>query len=172
MTVPTFRTDRLTLRALREGDLQDVVRYAGDYEVSKWLTHVVHPYTMDDATAFLMRVKAGELGMLWVITDQVGFVGIISIGGELGYWSAPRVWGKGYMTEAGQAIVAHHFATSDDPLIKSSHFVANRGSRRVLQKLGFTDVGGKVHFSQARNADVDGRRMELARERWEALQNG
>ena len=46
------------------------------------------------------------------------------------------------------------------------------GSKRVLEKCGFVDVGGHIHHSLARQADVPGRSMELSRARWDTLQDG
>ena len=172
ITVPTLRTQRLLLRGLRESDLNDVVRYADDYEVSKWLVPVAHPYTHTHAQQFLQRNKAGEIGALWVMIQDGAFVGSISIGKELGYWLARPAWGQGLMTEAAQTVIAHHFDTTDTGTIYSSHFVENIGSKRVLEKCGFVAVGGHIHHSLARQADVPGRSMELSRARWDTLQNG
>ena len=55
--------------------------------------------------------------------------------------------------------------------MKSSHFVGNEGSRRVLEKLGFKDAGGHLHFSNARQEKVPGRSMVLSRKVWEAREN-
>ena len=162
-------TDRLVLRPLEVGDLTWVCRAAGDYAVSQMLTMVPHPYTMSNAQDFLAMDRAGELGTLWVITRNDNPVGVISIGKELGYWSDPKAWGNGYMTEAGNAAISTHFAYTNDELIKSSHFVENIGSRRVLEKLGFVDVGPHVHFSNARQKDVAGRGMELTSLRHQTL---
>ena len=172
MTVPTLRTERLILRALTEDDLDEVVRHAGDYEVSRWLVPVPHPYGRQDAEDFLAQDRAGKLGLLWMIIADDALMGAVSIGKELGYWLGRPFWGRGYMTEAAQAAVDHVFAVKDVPDIHSSHFFDNHGSRRVLEKLGFQDVGGHVHFSNARQADVPGRAMLLTRDRWQALRDG
>ncbi|WP_108814306.1 GNAT family N-acetyltransferase [Loktanella sp. Alg231-35] len=167
MTVPTLRTTRLTLRDFREGDLDDVVRHVSNYDVSKWLVPVRHPYGHADAEEFLAMDRAGDIGLLWMILRDDALVGAVSTGKELGYWLAEPAWGQGYMTEAAQAAVDHTFQTDNLEVMKSSHFVGNHGSQRVLQKLGFADVGAHVHHSLARQADVPGRSMELTRNRWE-----
>ena len=164
-------TDRLVLRPLEESDLPWVCQTAGDYVVSKMLVPVPYPYTMSDAQDFLEMDRSGALGTLWVITRNDNPIGVISIGKELGYWSDPKAWGNGYMTEAGKAAVSAHFACTDNELIKSSHFVGNHGSKRVLEKLGFVDVGLHVHFSNARQSDVAGHSMELTRSRFQTLRS-
>jgi RimJ/RimL family protein N-acetyltransferase len=172
MTVPTLRTDRLVLRDFREADLDVVARYAGDYQVSRWLVPVPYPYSRQDAEDFLAMDRAGDIGWLWMIVFDDDLVGAVSTGKELGYWLAPHAWGQGIMTEAACAAVDQTFETSDMDIMKSSHFVGNHGSQRILQKLGFIDVGPHVHFSNARQANVPGRSMELPRTQWEALRNG
>lgn len=172
MTVPTLRTTRLILRALNEGDLDDVVRYCSDYQVSRWLVPVAHPYSRADAEEFLAMDRAGEIGRLWMIIRDGALIGAVSTGKELGYWLAQQAWGQGVMTEAAAAAVDHTFENDDLSVMRSSHFAGNHGSRRVLEKLGFVDVGGHVHFSNARQANVPGRSMQLSRDSWAARNHG
>ena len=86
-----INTHRLVLRPLARDDLDWVTRAVGDFEVSRWLTRVPHPYSRTDAEAFLDAVEAGDLGALWVITEGRAPCGVISIGDELGYWLEPQV---------------------------------------------------------------------------------
>ena len=166
MTVPILRTQRLVLRALASKDLEDVLRYAGDYEISQWLVVVPYPYTWSDAETFLQMDLAGDLGNLWVITKDDAFIGVVSTGNGLGYWLVPSCWGQGIMTEAVHAVLSFHFANSAESEINSSYFVGNHGSRRVLEKLGFVDAGAKVQFSVARGANVDSRVVKMSRAQW------
>lgn len=164
----TIRTDRLTLRPLVEADRADVMEQAGDFDVAKMLTQVPHPYTDADFDTFLELRDSREFGIIWIITDTNGLCGAISVGTELGYWLGKPVWGRGYATEAGHAVVDAVFAHSEVPMIRSSHFEENGGSQRVLEKLGFEDIGDHEHFSAARNEAVEGRSMLLTRARWAA----
>ncbi len=165
--VPTLQTERLTLQALTSADLEDVVRLVGNYDVSKMLVPVAHPYTHAHAQEFLQLDKDGALDALWMIHDAAGLCGAVSIGDELGYWLGQPAWGKGYMTEAATAAVSHYFDTRDVAQIQSSYFVGNDASRRVLEKLGFKDVGAQVRFSAARQANVLARGMRSTREDWD-----
>jgi RimJ/RimL family protein N-acetyltransferase len=149
-----------------------VTALVGNYEVSKWLTLVPHPYIRSDAEDFLRLDCAGDIGHLWVIAHDGKLAGVVSVGNELGYWLGEPFWGHGFMTEAAQVVVDYCFASLDLAEIKSSHFVENAGSRRVLEKLGFQDVGAHIHFSRARQAEVPGRSMLLTRAVWEARRHG
>lgn len=167
MTVLTLRTPRLTLRDLCEGDLDAVVRHCNNYAISKWLTKVAHPYTRPHAEEFMQAAKAGDLGLLWVITQDGDMIGVVSAGDELGYWLAEAYWRQGYVTEAAEAAINHVFSDERIDTLRSSHFVGNQGSQRVLEKLGFVDMGDHVHYSLARQAEVPGRSMLLTRADWE-----
>ena len=171
MTVPTLRTERLTLRAPQARDARVVTKALNNIDVSRWLTHVPFPYGMTDAEWFINQSAKGRTNAWFIWADKM-FVGTIGLQGELGYWIAETAWGQGFATEAGRVVVDHYFATASNDTLRSSHFVENRASLHVLTKLGFLDVGARVHFSKARQADVQGRKMELTRERWQALRDG
>lgn len=171
MTVPTLRTARLTLRAPQPRDARVITKALNNIEVSRWLAVVPFPYGITDAEWFINENKKGRFGA-WLIWADDAFVGTIGLDDELGYWLAQDAWGQGYATEAGQAVLAHHFAKGTTDIVKSSHFEQNEASRNVLTKLGFIDVGAHVHFSKARDVDVPGRSMTLTRDRWRALHDG
>jgi len=61
--------------------------------------------------------------------------------GELGYWLAPSLWGKGLMTEVASAVVRFGFDTIGLHKVSTRCFVDNPASRRVIEKAGFRFVG-------------------------------
>ena len=67
---------------------------------------------------------------------------------ELGYWLARPFWGRGYMPEAGRALLAHAFNNLRLKVVWAGHYDANLQSRRVMEKLGLTEK---------RTRDADGR---------------
>lgn len=171
MTARTLQTDRLTLRAPAPRDARVIAKALNNFEVSKWLTVVPFPYGITDAEWFINEITRGAFSASLIWHDDT-FIGTIGVDDGFGYWLAQEHWGKGYATEAGQAIIADHFATTDDEQIKASYFDGNTASCNVLTKLGFLDIGPHAHFSKARNAMVPGRMMALTRRRWQTLQNG
>ena len=168
MTLTTLRTDRLVLRALRETDAPTLTDALNDYDISRWLTVVPFPYTLDDAIWFIGENRAGRMLARAIINDG-RLIGVMSLNEELGYWLAKSAWGVGFATEAAQAVLTDHFAQTDTDVVRSSHFVENQPSRNVLRKLGFVDVGPHTHFSKARQAEVAGRSMELTRDNFVKL---
>ncbi|MEJ8560653.1 GNAT family N-acetyltransferase [Yoonia sp. GPGPB17] len=166
MTVPTLRTDRLILRAPAARDARVVTKALNNIAVSRWLTVVPFPYGMTDAKWFINECHRGRF-VAWFIWAEDHFVGTIAADDGLGYWLAEDAWGKGYATEAAQAVVDHYFETTDADQLTSSCFDGNAASQHVLTKLGFVDAGAQLHFSKARNEEVPGRQMVLSRQRWQ-----
>ncbi len=60
---------------------------------------------------------------------------------SLGYWAGERFAGKGYTTAAVRAIVRYAFEELDLHRVEAACQPDNVGSRRVLEKAGFTHEG-------------------------------
>lgn len=56
---------------------------------------------------------------------------------ELGFHLKSRQWGKGYATEAANAVIYYAFDTLRVSNLIAGHHPQNEGSRKVLAKLGF-----------------------------------
>ena len=77
-----------------------------------------------------------------------------------GYWFGRPYWGKGFATEALQALTS---AARSLGALEAGHFVDNPASGRVLSKGGFGYTGEtKPLFSMARGASVPCKRMHFA----------
>ena len=166
----TLQTARLTLRPPVPADREAVVAGMNDFEVTKWLSVVPHPYTLADADWFIDHVAQGG-EQTWFIHDASGLIGGIGLGVELGYWLARPVWGRGYMTEAGRAVLVHLFADPAQSEITAGHFVLNTASGNVLRKLGFVPTHLRIRPCKARGHDMDSQELLLTRARWQSLSN-
>lgn len=133
-------TQRLTLRPLHRSDVMPITAGLDSLDVSRWLLRVPHPYRPSDAHSFIRGVLADNRAVWAICPGGKAPVGVIGLHGAFGYWLAQNAWGQGYMTEAGQAVTAHHFSGTDAPL-KSDYFEGNARSRGVLHKLGFRETG-------------------------------
>ncbi|WP_280440826.1 GNAT family N-acetyltransferase [Nocardia brasiliensis] len=90
------------------------------------------------------------MGAASVDPDQVGaFVGWVALqppveGGcgevELGYRFSASVWGRGYATEVGRALVHKGFSEFGVRRVWAQTMAVNLGSRRVLEKVGLRYV--------------------------------
>ena len=60
---------------------------------------------------------------------------------EIGYGIAPDFAGKGYMTEAVQAMTRWAFSQKDVTFVEAETAPDNKASQRILEKCGFTPYG-------------------------------
>ncbi len=174
---PTIVTARLTLRLPRVDDVEDLVAGVGDAAVARMLARVPLPYRRADGEAFVAVARQGaregrSLNVAIVHdTHVIGVVGLNSlpVHAEFGYWLARPWWGRGFATEAGQAVLAYGFAVLGLKLIRSGVYTENRASLRVQRKLGFTIIGRSERHSLARRATVPHIDTVLTRRRHQAF---
>jgi RimJ/RimL family protein N-acetyltransferase len=161
-----FHTERLTLRPFERKDAVPVTTLIGNLDVSRWLTHVPHPYALADAQWFIEKEQKTP-GVTYAIDLDGAFIGAVSLGEMLGYWIAQPQWGNGYATEAAAALIGHRFDTCALQ-IGSGYHLGNTGSCKVLTKLGFVSSTQDTVYSKALKCDVVLQRMTLARTDWQA----
>ena len=133
--------------------IPDVAKYANNPNIAAKLRDVFPwPYTEADADWFVRDCMArdGQGVLFRAILADGECVGSISVAqgadvyrrsGELGYWLAEPLWGKGVMTWAVREMCREAFAKLDIVRIYAEPYAYNTGSRRVLEKCGFTLEG-------------------------------
>lgn len=145
------RTKRLTLRPGWPEDAPALTQAIGHEAVIAKLTRAPWPYSLADAAAFLAQPRGEHQPRFLIDALDPGaprLVGGIDIhaspdgyGHELGYWVTPDAWGRGYATEAGEAVIAIARHALGLRRLEAFHFVDNPASGRVLAKLGFRPTG-------------------------------
>jgi RimJ/RimL family protein N-acetyltransferase len=145
MHVPALETDRLHLRAWREGDLPAVAAFYADEAAAKYVGGRKDP---DEAWRFLaLMIGHWELkGHGYYAVEEretgafVGAVGLWESAGwpelELGYWVVPAQQGKGYAFEAAARCRDHARDTLEMPSLVSYVAPDNEPSIRLAEKLG------------------------------------
>jgi ribosomal-protein-alanine N-acetyltransferase len=148
-----IETNRLVMRPWAESDIPALIPLIGTHEVAATTLRIPHPYTHDDAVAFLRHCReldeeGAGLRLAVLLRDGAtlcGGVGLVAdqkhSHAELGYWLGVPYWGKGYATEAARAVVEYGFKELKLHRIFASHFPSNPASGRVLQKIGMTYEG-------------------------------
>ena len=144
---------QLALVPWEEAFIPSVARYADNPRIAANLRDVFPwPYAEEDAAWFVRDCMArdGQNALFRAITADGACVGSISVAvgtdvyrrsGELGYWLAEPFWGRGIMTWAVEEICREAFAVFDIVRIFAEPYAYNTGSRRVLEKAGFTLEG-------------------------------
>ncbi len=154
-----LQTPRLILRQLNEDDLDNLVTLDSDPEVMRFINGGIAISRKAIAENFLPYVMSydnqDELGF-WAIIEKSSqeFIGWIflrpeadfkllqqlnladSEAIELGYRIRKLSWGKGYTTEASQALVNRYFTASNINKINAWALAENKASVRVMEKAG------------------------------------
>ena len=160
-----IETERLVLRRPVAGDAEAIFRrYASDTQVTRHLSWPTHRSTAD-TRAFLEfsdaewhRWPAGPYLVLSRPDHQLlGGTGLAFETGfraATGYVLAQEAWGKGYATEALQAMVGLARTLGVRRLYALCH-PDNRASRRVLEKCGFTREGTLRRHTEFPNLAIE-----------------
>lgn len=139
---------RCTLRSWRPSDAERLAQAADDRTI--WIMvrdRFPHPYTLDDAHAFIARVTAEQPERNFAIAvDDVVMGGVNFMPGEdihrvqaeVGYWLAAEARGRGLATEAVRGLVDWLWANTEFQHLTANVFTYNPESARVLEKVGFT----------------------------------
>ena len=142
-------TERLILREFEEADWEAVLAYQKDPLYLRYNTW--EQRTLQDVQAFIGNFIAQQqvqprIKFQWAVVTKAGgrLIGNAGIRrekidereAEIGYEFAPAEWGRGYATEAARAVVAYGFEELGVHRVSAWCIAENRGSARVLEKLG------------------------------------
>lgn len=155
MTYITAST-RLLFRELNENDLEDLYEMDADPEVHRFIDN--NPVQNRDQLSGVIKMlqqqyKDYGIGR-WAVVDKItleciGWAGLKyykeSLNNhkdfyELGYRFKKKHWGKGYATEAANAILSYGFERLHTEIIFAITHPDNTNSIKVLEKSGFTFV--------------------------------
>lgn len=179
MTKDITTTERLILRPVGAPDAEAICALIDNYKIAVMLARVPYPYKIEDAHRFIAWAKdqpEDETVFALCLQDKARtFIGVCSYekrqndAPELGYWLGELYWGKGYMSEAVNAVIARAFTVAGHERLVSGCRLQNLASRRVLEKAGFEHAGLGEIDSLVLKTKVPGHRFSLTRERWEGL---
>ena len=141
------------LRPWRPEDAANLAAAANNPKIAENLRNVFPcPYALADAERFISGcIAQGEERQLTrailIEGRAAGSIGVFvqddvyERSAELGYWLAEEHWGRGVMTEAVRQLCREAFGRFGILRIFAEPFDSNLGSRRVLEKAGFTCEG-------------------------------
>ena len=151
-------TERLTLRALADGDAAALHGAWSDPEVMRFW-HVPAAGTLDDSVAMLDAMRANPSACYWaiVVGDEgpaIGHVGFPSTSAgrrcPFGYLIARAHWGRGYAAEAAAAALRAGVETLGLAGAELWIYEGNRRSERLAEKLGCRPRGRFPGFNLMR----------------------
>ena len=148
MTLPE-PTERLSYRPLEASDAESLHAVWGDPEVMRYLP--AEPSTLRETEERVERHRSRfeetGYGLCAVVEREsgrvVGVCGLFPVEWtgpdvEVAYHFAREVWNRGYATEAAGAWLKTAFAERELDRVVALAFPANRGSTRVMEKVGMT----------------------------------
>lgn len=169
--VPVLATERLTLRAFRLADVDDVFAYSSNPRIGHdagWPCH----RSLDDSRSFISDIASQ--GHVWAIVPRetigehnpdgtvIGSIGLIPDPSRaldsvlmLGYAIGIDWWGRGYTTEAARAVVRYGFEHLGLIGISCTCYTWNTASKRVIDKCGFSFEGTRHYVEIGQDGTVE-----------------
>jgi RimJ/RimL family protein N-acetyltransferase len=150
---PTLTAGELTLRPWRASDADAVHAACQDPEIVRWTT-IPFPYERQHAADFVGPLSANawahKTAANFAVVDAagtlVGSFGLVRMNpsqgvAEVGYWVAPAARRRGVARRAAAAVT--RWALHDVGFARVELLAAaqNAGSRRVAERIGFTQEG-------------------------------
>jgi len=166
--LPRLETNRLLLRKIEPGDLEDIFAYASDPRVAQYTSWQAHT-SIEASREFLSYVldlyrdgKVAPWGLVHKGDDRlVGTCGFLDwhpyhSRAEIGYALSSKYWRRGLMTEAVRELVSFGFRTMDLNRIQGQCEIENVASARVMEKAGMRLEGvlRQHEFSAGRYLDM------------------
>ena len=168
--IMTIKVDeQITLTPFLPTDKAALVNQINDKEIFDNTLLIPHPYTEQDADNWFdlldKQLQSNGSQSNWAIRKEdgqlIGGIGFWLAHGkashkdELGYWLGREYWGKGIMTNVVERFVEFGFEKRGLVRIMATIFAHNKGSARVLEKVGFQKEGilRKNYFKNDRYID-------------------
>jgi ribosomal-protein-alanine N-acetyltransferase len=151
--IPTLADARVSLRALRASDADDLFALQSDPRVMRYWSHP--PWT-DRAQAIeriaqLERDRTVSEFYPWAITHAgadrlIGTVSLFAVNhaqfrGEIGYSLVAAEWGRGYATGALRLAIAFAFGTLGLKRLEADIDPRNTASCKLVERVGFVREG-------------------------------
>lgn len=177
----TLTTERLVLRDFGSEDWRDVHEYASRLDVCRYQSW--GPNTPEQTREYVEAAAAAaeeeprswyQLAIVHASEDRV--IGATGLhvqsrrfrSAELSYGLNPRYWGKGFATEAEQAIVSFGFTALHLHRIEATCDPRNTASERVMQRLGMRHEGRKREVVLIRDGWRDSQLYSVLQHEWQS----
>jgi ribosomal-protein-alanine N-acetyltransferase len=170
--------DRVRLRSIREDDAADAYQLvsndtvianlawdgpAGEAEIAKTYRRLERELKSGESHCFAIE-RVYTSGLIGCIDTRFPRHPQQA---DIGYWLGVPYWNNGYMTEAVRLICHFSFKYLDSVRAYATVFVGNTGSRKVLEKNGFSLDGTLRGHVYKRGGFLDAWFFTLLRSEWE-----
>lgn len=177
-----YETERLLLRDFRLGDVPAVHVYATDPEVVRYMTWGPNTpeVTREVIDRFIGRQASwprAQLDLAVEVRATGAMIGVVSLhqadmdNSAFGYCYNRDYWGQGYGTEAAQALAEIAFTRLGHHRIWATCDVRNRGSYRIMEKLGMRREGLLRQDTKAHDGWRDSYLYAILADEWLKVNN-
>lgn len=171
---PSLRTARFALRPFDASDAPAVQELVGEYDIALNTLMIPHPYPEGAAAEWIAKHQSDfdENRIVHFAIDDGAVAGAMALVmkddgiAEIGYWIGKPFWGRGYATEAVQAVLRYGFEERELQRIFAMVFHRNPASCRVLQKCGMRHEGTLRRHQKKWDEYVDLVCYGMLREEW------
>ena len=153
-----IRTTRLLIRPVQTGDgaaTAAAIKESWD-DLHQWM---VWANSLEQNTAEKQEIRARQVMASFILREEINLIGIeVETGqpvvwcgfhnldwsarqAETGFWVPKGSQGRGYATEATNALIRYAFKVLNLRRLGITHSAGNVASRRVIEKLGFIPEG-------------------------------
>lgn len=182
-----LETGRLILRDYEQADFDAYYRLKSDDETMYYLPDLLMrspQEAREDFDAVLRDAQSGERKFyffhieLKATGEQVGSIGYTVTDStpvgklvHMGYFTYPRFWGNGYVTEALGRVIDFAFSEGGVYRITTGCLAENAGSERVMIKCGLIKEAEHIDFEWHDGAMKTRLEYRLLRSEWAARKN-
>jgi RimJ/RimL family protein N-acetyltransferase len=169
---------RISVTPLRPDNAASLVPLLHSWDVVKMLAEMpwpVDPEYITERARRQIEPNPEALEFLLLVGDTVIGSGAIKKPGSgnpkrqmprLGYWIGEPYWRRGYGTQTVSWLVTYAFRNFPQQTVGAGVFEDNIASRRLLEKLGFTNFGDYKLHCRSRGGQVNVVDMHLSRSQW------
>ena len=173
-----LKTKRLILRYPKLNDAAEIFSVVISPQFPEQLP-LKEMNSVSEIEEWLRRLQenwATGQGFSWVVEDRysgkmLGQVTLSKVEGEnvwaMAFWIHPDYWGKGYATEGAERLLAFCFEEIGAKKIWAGAGEWNKGSIRVLEKIGMKYKGDNPKGYYSGGELIATRDYEISRVRWQ-----
>jgi len=166
LTGSPILTARLILKRPDAGERAAIAALAANPRVAENLAAAPEGFSGQPRGAYVV-VERGSAAV--VGAAAFGPVGDRQAVAEIASFVGEPFWGRGYATEATQALIDSLFVDDDFLVLWCANRATNTRARRVIEKCGFQFRGSGMMRSPALRVAVPVERFVLDRRNWESL---
>ncbi|MCK0094722.1 GNAT family N-acetyltransferase [Yoonia sp. F2084L] len=138
-----LKTERLILRAAKQGDLMDLYAIFSDPRAMRYWSTAAHENPERTQQNLDRLIAAAERQLTYFVMERDGRA--IGVAGmhktdEVGFLLHPDYWRQGIVTEAMNTIIPYLFEVTDHAQLTADADPRNEASVGILKSLGFQET--------------------------------